>query len=306
MNFPKCSVKLNDYTELNIGNNIGSNLLNSLKDAGTYVNIISPCISLELVKELKKLKKNKPELDIKLLFAANEKNLEDKNNKEVFKELLEFSWEDNPEKIANKERKIKSLARSKGFSKFLFILVLLIFIITAVLNFFKPALNLLISNVPAVEKYASYFPLSNANMYITAGIFGAILLLLLIRMGIAKKTIKATESISISDPDFTKVINFKCVKSGENFKNIFPNTRMYLIDEYNLNRVNPTRRAFFGSPNFTNAGLKNNLESLIETRDAGVCIELKRFFDEMYALNLEIHSKEEIGKIIFKNEILKK
>lgn len=311
MNYPKCSVKLGEHTELNISNNIGANLVKSMNEAENYIHIISPYISSGLIKHLKKLKEEKPKLDIKILFSDRSNFLENPKDIQTFKELIKFSWKENPEKIEKRNADIKKLKRGRIFFKFFFLLLLLI-PIAIVAVFHIPQLKYLLSYVEP------YIP-ANINhsyaAYTVGGVFLFLLLLFFLKMSSIKKKINILENISIEDPDFTNLLDFKCVecyeKSSENFGNpaprIFPHAKIYLMDFKPLNRENFINKVFIGSSNFIFTGLnEKNIETLIESKDVTVCRELRRFFDEMYDFNFPLHSKEEIGKTIYKEEILEK
>ncbi len=319
MNYPKCSVKLGDNTELNISNNIGNNLIDAMNEAENYIHIISQNISSNLVKHLKKLKEEKPTLDIKILFSDRKNFLQNPNDIEKFRELLEFSWKENPDKIDKKTKKIKSLNRSRIFFKFFFLLLLLI-PIAVIAIFHIPQLKYLTSYA---EPYIAYvkpyipegFDHTDLMYYTVGGAFLFFLLLFILKMSSIKRKIKFFSTANIEDPHFEETLDFKCIecyeKSAENLEKtnprVFPHTKVYLMDFKPYNNDSFVDKAFVSSTNFLFGDSEEELiETLVESKEHNVCKELKRFFQEMYSFDFLLHSKEAIGKTIYKKEISEK
>ncbi len=323
LNYPKCKIDVKEINpttnreftkfSLNIGNDVGDNLCSALKNATTYVNIISPYISHGYVETLNNLKYRNPNLDIRLIFSDKEDFF--RKESETLRKLIKLNWIVNPVKQDKQLKILKDIGKNISFLKFFFIfgIFFTIFFLVTFLYF---------DNLYFYTKYLQKISFLKKYFYPILGILGASLLFILSKINTSKKRLVFIRNSSIEDPIFTSAFQFKCVKKyflNESEKGnlySFPHVKLYLIGLTSSVQKSYCK-AFLGSANFTFTGIGNpsnsepityrtNIESLINTTDNEVCDKLKNFFEEMYSFNFPEHSIEFIGRNIYQDELAKK
>lgn len=283
---PKCEIKLSQYTSLKISSNVGENISSSMERAENYIYIISPYLSKTMIQKLKSLKKQKPHLDIKLLFSDTENFLEEKSYQEVFSELLAYRWkEDTVQKVKNEEE--MKMLRGKILNyRFTFYMILFLF-----LGFYFLNQKISIFSIPPYFllplAFLTYLFIHNQIMF-------------------CKKKLKKLQDATLFYPDFIPLLDYKFIRCWHQWEGekVFPHVKLFLMD-FKSSSGNTIHKAFWGSANFTNYGFSHNIESLTETIDYEVTNSLKVFFHEMYSSNLPEHDTLEIANTLFRKRLLK-
>ncbi|WP_426711462.1 phospholipase D-like domain-containing protein [Cetobacterium sp. SF1] len=286
--YPKLEAKASDYTTVKFGQGVGEDILSFMNKAENYIYIISPYISVDMVKKLKELKKLKPKLDIKVIFSDEENFLENYRYQNVFSELINYSWKEDKEKKENnlnmirlEEKKLKNI-KWMIFSG-LIISILLTIILKKITYF----------NFPV---YLMCMPIYLMSLYFFRN-----------QRNKTLEKIKNIENDKTYFAEFINLLNYKCIKCWDDkeTKEIFPHIKLYLMD-FTSSSGKLTEKAYWGSANFTSNGFNHNLESITETIDYNLIPKFKTYFDEMYNYNFKLHSSNYIGKILFGKRILKK
>lgn len=284
--YPKCEIKLSKYTSLKISSNIGENISSSMERAENYIYIISPYLSPGMIQKLKFLKKQKPHLDIKLLFSDTENFLEDKSYQEVFSELLAYRWKENTTQKLKSEEETRILRGKILNYRLTFYIILFLF-----LGFYFLNQKLSILSIPV------YFLLPLA-----------FLMYLFIHNQIMfyKKKLKKLQETTLFYPEFIPLLNYKFIRCWHQWEEekIFPHVKLFLMD-FKSSYGHTIDKAFWGSANFTHYGFSHNIESLTETIDYEVTNSLKVFFHELYSSNLPEHDILEIANTLFRKRLLK-
>lgn len=284
--YPKCEIKLSKYTSLKISSNIGENISSSMERAENYIYIISPYLSPGMIQKLKFLKKQKPHLDIKLLFSDTENFLEDKSYQEVFSELLAYRWKENTTQKLKSEEETRILRGKILNYRLTFYIILFLF-----LGFYFLNQKLSILSIPV------YFLLPLA-----------FLMYLFIHNQIMfyKKKLKKLQEATLFYPEFIPLLNYKFIRCWHQWEEekIFPHVKLFLMD-FKSSSGHTIDKAFWGSVNFTHYGFSHNIESLTETIDYEVTNSLKVFFHELYSSNLPEHDILEIANTLFRKRLLK-
>ncbi len=284
--YPKCEIKLSKYTSLKISSNIGENISSSMERAENYIYIISPYLSPGMIQKLKFLKKQKPHLDIKLLFSDTENFLEDKSYQEVFSELLAYRWKENTTQKLKSEEETRILRGKILNYRLTFYIILFLF-----LGFYFLNQKLSILSIPV------YFLLPLAFL---------MYLFIHNQIMFCKKKLKKLQEATLFYPEFIPLLNYKFIRCWHQWEEekIFPHVKLFLMD-FKSSYGHTIDKAFWGSANFTHYGFSHNIESLTETIDYEVTNSLKVFFHELYSSNLPEHDILEIANTLFKKRLLK-
>lgn len=288
-NEPKVELKLNDYTQMKMGKKIGDNIISSIDRAENYIYIISPYISASLIKKLHNVKKFKPNLDIKLLFADKKDFLNDETYQNLFSELIRYQWKEDIDK-KNKNMETIKLLKNRITDSYIFMGIFFV-LFSCIYYFFKTIPKFLIPSYYLVVPlfFICFFFFSN-------------------KISSYKKKILLIQSEKTVIPEFIKFLDFKFVKHYDNDDKVstlhFPHVKLFLMD-FKTNNGKIIKKAFWGSANFTHSGLNENFESIVETIDHNLVLPLQNFFDDMYALDFPLHHDYLIADYLFKKRLLK-
>lgn len=286
---PKVELKLNDYTHMKMGKKIGENITSSIDRAENYIYIISPYVSASMIKKLHNIKKLKPNLDIKLLFADKKDFLNDVPYQNLFSELINYQWKEDTDK-KNKNIETIKLLKNKIKNFHIFIGIFLV-LLCCIYYFFR--------NIPKflIPSYFLIIPLFFIGFFFFSN-----------KIFSCKEKIKLIQNEKTVIPEFIKSLDFKFVKhyDGNDKPSAlhFPHVKLFLMD-FKANNGKTIKKAFWGSANFTYSGLNENFESIVETIDHNLVSPLQNFFDDMYALDFPLHHDYQIADYLFKKRLLK-